>query len=200
MAAEGIKSAEALDELEDHLREEVARQGRAGLLSEEAFEMAVQNLGPPNVLSEEFPNPADLNETRERKWKLAWIGICALGYAAPLGLNAPHLFSQLSPPERWLAVTAFALTILSLFSGLVIFRFLPVVPDRKKRTKLQMAAFVPVFLWVCAFTFVLLPQVEFTFGALLVTTLWALSPIAFVGGVVFGLDEAAERRICSAGS
>jgi hypothetical protein len=194
IAACGIASAPALDELEDHLREEVSQQTRAGLTSHHAFEVAVQKIGPGKVLKPEFITTVDSNEARERTWKLVWMGIGATAYAAPIALNGPHLLSQLNLTERWLAVAAFALTVVSSFSGLAIYRFLPVIPEKQSRTRFQVATFLPVFIWVCAFAFVVLPRIEFTIGRLLVITLWALCPLGLFGGVVFGLDEAARRR------
>jgi hypothetical protein len=200
MAACGITSALALDELEDHLREEVSQQTRAGLTTQHAFEVAVQKIGAGKALKPEFRTRVDSNEARERTWKLVWMGVGATAYAAPIALNGPHLLSQLNLTERWLAVAAFALTIVSLFGGFVIYRFLPVIPEKQTRTRFQMATFLPVVIWVCAFAFVVLPHVEFTFGRLLVITLWALCPLGLFGGVVFGLDEAARRRASAPGT
>lgn len=54
MAAEGIKDAAVLDELEAHLREEIQQRLTAGDLSAEAFEFAVARIGTPNSLRKEF--------------------------------------------------------------------------------------------------------------------------------------------------
>jgi hypothetical protein len=193
LAASGIDSL-ALDELEDHLRLEIEDQVQKGLLVDRAFDDAVRQIGSSNAVSGEFIKTAGYRENRERSYKLAWMGICALGYAVPFGLSGRHLLSQLNFEERWLAAAAVTFTILSLFSGLIVYRFLPVIHDRKIRTKVQSAALLPALLWVGAFAFFILPRVEFTFGRLLVTTLWALSPMATFSGVVFGLDEAVRRK------
>ncbi len=44
----------ALAELEAHLREDIARQTKSGLIEAEAFAFAVQMVGPPAVLNREF--------------------------------------------------------------------------------------------------------------------------------------------------
>jgi hypothetical protein len=93
-----------------------------------------------------------------------------------------------------LAVGAFAFTILSLFSGLIVYRILLAIHDQITRTKVQFAILLPILLWVGVFALFILPRVEFAFGWLLVTTLWALSPLAAFSGVVFGLDEAVWRK------
>jgi hypothetical protein len=54
MLAAGIKTLVPLDELEIHLREEIARQMKSGLSRQKAFEIAVQRIGQPKVLKSEF--------------------------------------------------------------------------------------------------------------------------------------------------
>ena len=194
LSASGINSPAVLDELEDHLRLAMESQVQNGLPGDRAFDAAVQKIGTSNVLREEFTKALCSGENRERKHKLAWMGIAALGYAVPIGLSGRHLLSQLNVQEQWQATAAFTFTILSLFSGLIAYRVLPVIPDKHLRTRIQFAVFLPVLVWVAAFAFFILPRVEFTFGRLLVTTLWALSPLATFSGVVFGLDEAVWRK------
>lgn len=54
MTASGIKSSEALDELESHLREEIEQRMRQGSDAQQAFEASVNDLGSANALNEEF--------------------------------------------------------------------------------------------------------------------------------------------------
>ena len=54
MLAAGIKTAESLDELENHLREEVEKQIKSGQNPERAFEMAMDQIGRPEILKTEF--------------------------------------------------------------------------------------------------------------------------------------------------
>ena len=54
MIAGGIKTPEFLDELENHLREDVAQQICAGTEMKEAFENAVRCIGEANALKMEF--------------------------------------------------------------------------------------------------------------------------------------------------
>src|ERR1051326_3554809 len=53
MAASGVKSSEILNELESHLRDEIARQMQAGVAARQAFENAVQSIGSAHALKEE---------------------------------------------------------------------------------------------------------------------------------------------------
>jgi hypothetical protein len=54
MLAAGIRSPVPLDELENHLREEIERQVTSGLNESSAFHEAVQKVGPPDSLQSEF--------------------------------------------------------------------------------------------------------------------------------------------------
>ena len=54
MLAVGVKAPAALEELENHLREDVERQMRSGASPLQAFEIAVQKIGLPNELRSEF--------------------------------------------------------------------------------------------------------------------------------------------------
>ena len=54
MRAAGIQSPALLEELESHLREEIERQVKLGMAEAQAFEMAMQNIGPARGLKAEF--------------------------------------------------------------------------------------------------------------------------------------------------
>jgi hypothetical protein len=54
MIGGGIKTPVPLEELEIHLREEIARQMESGLDEQKAFEISVQRVGQPKVLDREF--------------------------------------------------------------------------------------------------------------------------------------------------
>ncbi len=54
MLATGVKTPVPLEELESHLREEIAQQMKAGLNVQPAFEIAVQEIGKPGTLKREF--------------------------------------------------------------------------------------------------------------------------------------------------
>lgn len=54
LAAAGVRTVEVLDELEDHLRDEVEQQVRLGFSPEHAFANAVERIGQANTLQREF--------------------------------------------------------------------------------------------------------------------------------------------------
>src|SRR5688572_22385440 len=54
MQSVGITNPEIMDELESHVREDLARRVQSGESEEQAFEGAVQGVGQANVLEHEF--------------------------------------------------------------------------------------------------------------------------------------------------
>ncbi|EEF57437.1 permease prefix domain 1-containing protein [Pedosphaera parvula] len=194
MLATGIKTPALLDELESHLREDVQQQIRSGSSEEQAFEAAVRRIGQAKALEAEFAKVTALKEPRERKLKLLCIMLSGLAYITPLALSAPKPWSRMNPTEQWIGLAAVALTVLSMFSGLFLHRFLPIIRDRRARTRVQFATFLPVMVWICVFAFALLPRVDLTVSQMTVLTLWAIAPLAVFGGLIFGLDEAARRN------
>jgi hypothetical protein len=200
MAAGGIKNGETLNELESHLRDEVERQRLAGRLDQQAFEVAAQGIGKSKELAPEFKKTKETDETKERKFKLLFVGIVGVLYLLPFALSVPKPWSGLDPVHRWLGLGAIALTVVSMFSGLFLRRFLPVIPDKRIRTKIQFASVIPVFFWIIVFAFLILPRLELTFGQVTVATLWAISPLAIFGGLTFGLDEAARQTTSTTAS
>lgn len=67
MAAQGVRSRDILDELENHLREDVAAQIRAGTNPAEAFRLATQRIGQGVILKREFAKLHGSNRTRLTK-------------------------------------------------------------------------------------------------------------------------------------
>jgi hypothetical protein len=65
MESVGVKNPEIVDELESHLREDLARRVQSGESEEQAFEAAVQDVGQASLLKHEFA------KLGRRKW--AWL-------------------------------------------------------------------------------------------------------------------------------
>jgi len=73
MRAAGVKNPVVLDELESHLREDVERRMRSGVTAEQAFSMAVESVGQPVALQNEFAKAAAMNGTRLQRMKAALL-------------------------------------------------------------------------------------------------------------------------------
>jgi hypothetical protein len=62
MAAGGLRSRKALDELESHLRDDFERRAQSGASGQEAFQFAVRQLGFVDVLTREFSKIGETND------------------------------------------------------------------------------------------------------------------------------------------
>ena len=89
MLSAGVKNPDIVDELESHLREDWARRVRSGESNEQAFEGAVQGVGQPSLLKDEFAKLSGKQWAWLRKLK----GIMA-------GTFVPSL-STFTPGARW---------------------------------------------------------------------------------------------------
>jgi len=76
MLATGIESPIPLDELENHLREDVDEQMRSGVDEQQAFQAAVQRLGQGRKLEAEFAKAA-----RARQMAV-WLVLTAIAFAS----------------------------------------------------------------------------------------------------------------------
>ena len=98
MAAGGITSAEVLEELESHLRDDVEEQVRAGADAEGAFASAVRRMGPAAALRREFARSGRRKGEGHRSfWRVFYYAAAAIAILADLwGL----ISVELSVPER----------------------------------------------------------------------------------------------------
>src|SRR6185503_8617143 len=91
MQSVGLKNPDIVDELESHLREDLARRVQAGESEEQAFESAVQGVGQASLLKHEFAKLSG------KKW--AWLrklkGIMAGAFDPVPSLSA------FTPGARW---------------------------------------------------------------------------------------------------
>ncbi len=74
MRAAGIKTPVPLEELESHLREDVAQQMRSGSDQRQAFEVAVLRIGRAGALKQEFKKAGGTKEILQLKLVWALIG------------------------------------------------------------------------------------------------------------------------------
>src|SRR5689334_10989039 len=65
MRSAGVRNPDIMDELESHLREDLARRAQSGESEEQAFEGAVRAVGQANLLQHEFAKLGG------KKW--AWL-------------------------------------------------------------------------------------------------------------------------------
>jgi hypothetical protein len=106
MLATGIKTPVPLEELESHLRDDVAQQMRAGANAQQAFEAAVQRIGHANDLKSEFKKTGGTKCNARLWWQLVWIGSFGLVVTVILnllGLFVFHRSSSVFFSDEWWA-------------------------------------------------------------------------------------------------
>lgn len=208
MRAAGIKTPVPLEELESHLREDIERQMSIGINAGTAFKTAAQRMGQSDLLKAEFSKVTGIKGVQ---WGKVVGVICCLAalplpaWAVPRFLTVPELTTS----ERLLGSAAVLLTFLSLASWRFSYRFLPVIHDREKRLKTTITFGLGGLAWFYVFVVLLFTVIvrrlfspssawqtgelgpNFNMG---VAALWAMALTAVLGGIAYGLEEAARRQ------
>ncbi len=160
MRAAGIKSPVLLEELENHLREEIETQMHSGFTAESAFTLAVGRIGDAARLREEFEKAADPLKARKRKRARKLIVAEAL-FMSLIFMPGVFAYSSIDFRQRGIAVTAgdwllvFGTIIpmfLSILAGRWVARFLPVIISERLRivvavTTIAVGAMLVRWIW-----------------------------------------------------
>jgi hypothetical protein len=198
MLAAGIQTPVPLEELEIHLREDIAQQMKTGSNQQDAFTSAVQKLGSAHTVQTEFMK---VDKTHSAlKWKLMEIGLTLATILVPLLLGGIVLkrasFIDMTAAEELSSLAALAAFSLLAWSGRLGHRFLPVIQNRRIRDAILFSCCVPLMLWWIVFLRLILPRYDFTVGQLMVTLFWALFPTMGVCiGLLWGIETAARKEI-----
>jgi hypothetical protein len=126
-ARQRAQITEALDELEGHLREELARQQKLGLSASAAFEAAIQQMGQTGAVAGEFGKTARAPKASPG----VMVGICAVLVASIVWLSGFTL-NQMNVSIGG-QIQAYAAVLLSLAIACgwrYAVPFLPVSPTR----------------------------------------------------------------------
>lgn len=222
MLAAGIKIPAPLDELESHLREDVEEQMRSGLSEQQAFELGVRRIGRADALKMEFDKVAGLQEARLGKVIGIACGVFA-GLFSLLLTPKLLTVHDLSTEQRLWGLAAVALTTLSIASWRFSHKYLPVIRNRRTRRTVGMACGLAGVVWILVFgsllSNVIVPQIlgggaaaDSVRGSVLIglkdippgglvpifwvaiSILWAMALMAILGGIAYGLEEAARRH------
>jgi hypothetical protein len=197
MFATGIKSPVPLEELESHLREDIAQQMQSGLSAQRAFEIAVKKIGQASELKKEFKKisaPMKIPQTI----KLAGV-ICAVVAAfCPLFLVLPLLSDLgLSVMTKVFALAALAVTIATIvLSWKYNHKFLPVIRNQRLRRAVGIMCYGGCLLWIRFGIFHVPPAGLHPRNFLLPLFVFGLewTVMAILGGVGHGLEKAAHRQ------
>jgi hypothetical protein len=196
MLAAGIKTAEVLDELEAHLREDVDRRVRSGEDIRQAFNQAAMRMGKAGALKSEFAKAGPMSHWFATKTCCfgLYVGGLAYSWFLLMGLVAV-MRCDMSFPQRLLGLAAIMAGGLSFGCRRWLYGLLPVIPNKRARTAIQCSCLFAALAWLPVYTYAVLPQLNLTVGQLLVITLWSLCLPPTVLGLSQGMDEAVRRRL-----
>ena len=198
MLAAGIQTPVPLEELEIHLREDIAQQMKTGLNPQDAFTSAVQKLGSAHTVQTEFMK---VDKTHSAlKWKLMEIGLTLATILVPLLFGGIVLkrasFIDMTAAEELSSLAALAAFSLLAWSGRLGHRFLPVIQNRRIRDAILFSYCVPLMLWWIVFLNFIVPRHDFTMGEFLVAFTWAFfAPAGAFIGLHWGIETAARKEI-----
>ena len=203
MLAADIKTPVPLEELEIHLREDIAQQMQSGLSAQQAFGIAVKTIGQAPELKREFKKTGAPMEMQEII-RLAGVICVAVALVCQLVACSPFVFAlifahglRVSLMTRVLAwailVMPVAITVLSLKYN---HRLLPVIRNQLLRRATGIVCYVGCLLWI---RFVLFHLPTGANG----NKFWPLflflsglqwTVMAILGGVGHGLEKAASKK------
>jgi hypothetical protein len=179
-----------LEELEDHLRGEVAALKGAGLSEEEAFLVAVKRMGALDAISNEFAR-----EHSERLWKqlvmsststaestgearTETIVVFALAVVAALAVKVPELFGRSWAAGDTFYMLNFSLFVLPLLTGYFVWK-----RRLNERTWVRLAlAFAAAVVFANVYPFETGSDTEALTALHLPIALWLLVGITYAGG------------------
>lgn len=198
MLMAGVKSPVPLEELESHLRDDIAAQMQGGGVdAQQAFDAAIQRFGQASALQEEFDKAGAVKAKRDLKLMGAILVGTACFYtlfAGVLPLFKMGSFAEFNFPQQLSASAAAILTGLLLVSGHFAHRFFPLVSRKRARLAIFGAGLFLLFCWLGVFYQLVMTRFELDLGELLVALLWALTPWGALMGIIYGLEHAALSR------
>jgi len=187
----------------------VERMGRSDLLGAEFAKIEESEGFEKSLLRMGYSFLTVLKE--KRMSRIIGIACCVFASLYSL-LLAPHLFliHELSPMQRILGLTAVVMTVVSLAGLRFNYKLLPVIRNKRIRTWIGLACGLVAVGWLAVFSDllpnVIVPralrhldvnapvesmQAVFVVG---LSLLWAMTLAAILGGIAYGLEEAARRR------
>ena len=197
MLAAGIQTPVPLEELEIHLREDIAQQMKTGSNQQDAFTSAVQKLGSAHTVQNEFQKVDKIQGAL--KWKLMETFLVLVTILVPLLVGGCVLkrasFADMTAAEEMSGLAAVAAFSLLACSGRLGHQFLPVIRTRRIRDAILYSCFVPLMLWWVVFFNLVVPRYDFTMGEFLVTFIWAFfTPAGACIGLHWGIETAARKK------
>jgi uncharacterized membrane protein len=200
MLAAGIKTPVPLEELEIHLREDIAQQMQSGLSAQQAFGIAVKKIGQALELKKEFKK-IDAPMEMQKIIKLAGIICVAVALFGQLFTCPPFVFAHgLSLMTRVLPLAVWAITVATtVLSWRYNHKLLPVIRNQLLRRAVGIVCYVGCLLWIRFVLFHLPTDAtgsftlsQFLLFVFLFGSEWTV--MAILGGVGHGLEKAASKK------
>lgn len=195
MLAAGIPTPVPLEELESHLREDIAQQMQLGLSAQQAFGSAVKKIGQAPELKREFKKIGIPMEI-QKIIKLAGVICVTVALFCQLFTCPPFVFAfGFSLMTRVLLLAVWAITVATtVLSWRYNHKLLPVIRNQPLRRAVGIVCYMGCLLWM---RFVLFHLQEFATGSLsllvfLFGSEWTV--MAILGGVGHGLEKAAAKK------
>ena len=201
MLAAGIKTPVPLEELEIHLREDIAQQMKSGLSAQPAFGIAVKTIGHAPELKREFKK-VNAPMEMQKIIKLAGVICVALALFCQLLICSPLTFAfvfahglRVSLMTRMLALAVLVIPVaITVLSWKYNHKLLPSIRNQPLRRAVGIVCYMGCLLWM---RFVLFHLPEFATGSLsllvfLFGSEWTV--MAILGGVGHGLEKAASEQ------
>jgi hypothetical protein len=208
MLAAGIPSPAPLEELENHLREDIGRLMKSGANPSQAFEIAAKNVGPGPALKREFKKTGE--PLGARLVKLAGLACGTFALLFSLWILFINFFIL---ETDWLTkLSGLLLLGIGISSWRYGYKFLPVVPVSPLRTLMGFVCCLGCLWWMHFFVLDIMPSLVvysvrtgIAGGGALIAGSGALN--AFLGawiimgvlaGIGHGLEKAARTRYLTA--
>jgi hypothetical protein len=196
MATDGVKSSATLDELENHLREDVAQRVQSGSNAEEAFKIGVERIGTGVRLKTEFKNAGTSLETRLAN--LIGIACASVAFLFSAWILFATFFVKIDFVSKLLGLSAIVTAVLSWRYN---YKYLPRLSAPLVRTIVGFMCCVVGVIWMLVFVEKIIPGVmkyppgkDLQVGRLFVVFLWGWTVMAVLSGVGPGLEKAVAKR------
>jgi hypothetical protein len=192
MLAAGIKPSAQLTELENHLREDVGLRMKSGLNAQDAFEIAVKEIGKADMLKSEFKKIGGTSVVLER----LRIGICLAFIALIVFLGgATVVLCYTGLGDRLMAVIAMASTVVVACGWRYVVPHLPVIAVTWQRVAIGTASIACGVIACSFYVGIILPHIAVrSDGALPAIGLWGPFIIAIFACLGMGLCLGEKER------
>jgi hypothetical protein len=193
VAAAPAVDARDLDELEAHLRDQIADLDAAGLSEDEAFLVAVGRLGSVDVLSGAYAR-----EHSERLWRqltlgsasatrtdTGWRDALTLAVAAAVAVLAVRVVAGFGADEPWWVVRNLGVFVLPFVAALFVRRR----QLSRRRTVVTAGLFAAAAVFVNVLPFAPGGATELVVAAHLPVLLWCVVAYAYMAGEVSSYDR-----------